>query len=119
MSQRAAPIVSSPGLGERYERSNRSVTIKIDLPEISIHELEFDPSFEVPPHSHEHVDAMFILDGEVEILGAPEPRRLSAGTLYAAPPGTPHGFRNPGPGRARVLIVHAPDGGFSELIRNT
>lgn len=115
----AASIICPPGQGERYERRNRSVTIKVDLPEISIHELEFDPSFEVPPHTHEHVDTMFVLEGTVEILGSAEPRRLSAGTVFAAPPGTPHGFRTPGPGRARVLIIHAPDGGFSDVIRNT
>lgn len=28
-------------------------------------------------------------------------------------------FRNPGPRRARLLIVHASDGGFSAMVRAT
>lgn len=119
MPEGLLPIIRAPGDGERFDRSNRSVTIKLDLPELSIHELEFDPSFEVDQHTHTHVDAMFVIDGEVEIVGGMKPTRLGAGALFAAPPGTLHGFRNPGPGRARVLIIHAPDGGFSQLIRAT
>ena len=119
MPDAAAPIFCPVQGGERYTRSNRTITIKVDLPELSIHELEFDPSFEVAPHTHDHVDAMFVLDGEVEILGLTEPRKICSGALFAAPAGTPHGFRNPGPGRARVLILHAPDGNFSRLIRET
>jgi hypothetical protein len=44
-----APIVRLPGEGERFERPNRVVTIKVDLADVSIHEIEFDPTFEVPP----------------------------------------------------------------------
>ena len=113
------PIIRRPSEGERFTRGNRTVTIKVDLPQLSIHELEFDTSFHVPPHTHDHVDAMLVLDGEIELLGGPLVTRVSAGTLIAVPPGTPHGFRNPGPDRARLLILHAPDGGFSDLIRAT
>jgi mannose-6-phosphate isomerase-like protein (cupin superfamily) len=35
----------------------------------------------------------------------------------AVPPGIVHGFRVPGPGGARYLNIHAPDGGFIEYIR--
>ena len=114
-----APIIRRPGEGERFQRSNRTVTIKADLPHLSIHEIEFDTTFEVAPHTHAHVDAMLVLDGEIELLGGTRPERIGAGTVVAAPPGTPHGFRNPGPRRARLLILHAPDGGFSEQIRQT
>jgi quercetin dioxygenase-like cupin family protein len=109
----AAAIVRPPGEGERFQRANRVVTIKVDLPEISIHEIEFDPTFEVPTHTHDHVDVMLVLDGEIELLGDMRGRRAGPGTIVAARAGTRHGFRNPGPGRARLLILHAPDGGFS------
>jgi quercetin dioxygenase-like cupin family protein len=114
-----APVVRPPAEGERFERANRVVTIKVDLPEISIHEIEFDPTFEVPPHTHDHVDAMLVLDGEIELLGDMRGRRVGHGTIVAAPAGTQHGFRNPGPGRARLLILHAPDDGFSAMVRAT
>jgi hypothetical protein len=29
------------------------VTIRSDLPELSVFEIAFDPSFEVPPHRHD------------------------------------------------------------------
>jgi hypothetical protein len=41
-----AAIVRPPGEGERFERANRVVTIKVDLPDSSIHEIEFEPTFE-------------------------------------------------------------------------
>ena len=115
----AAAIIRPPGEGERFQRANRVVTIKVDLPEISIHEIEFDPSFEVPPHTHTHVDAMLVLDGEIELLGEMCGRRVGPGTVVALPAGTQHGFRNPGPRRARLLILHAPDGGFTAMVRAT
>lgn len=114
-----APIIRPPGEGERFQRDDRVVTIKVDLPEISIHEVEFDPTFAVPPHAHDHVDAMLVIDGEIELLGVMGGRRVGSGTIVAVPAGTRHGFRNPGPGRARLLILHAPDGGFSALVRAT
>lgn len=112
-------LIVRPDDGERFTRDNRVVTIRLDLPQLSIHEIDFDTSFEVPPHSHDHVDAMLVLDGEIELLGEGEPRRLRAGTIVAAPPGVRHGFRNPGPGRARILALHAPDGGFAAMVRAT
>src|SRR5262245_37036001 len=113
-----AGVVSGPGDGERFERENRTITIKADLPEVSALEIEFDPSFEVRPHRHaDHADTFYVLEGEVEFTVEDEVVRAGPGTFVAAPPGTLHGFRNPGPGRARVLNVHAPDAGFAASVR--
>jgi quercetin dioxygenase-like cupin family protein len=112
-------IISRPGHGERFVRENRTITIRLDLPELSIHEIEFDTTFAVARHSHSHVDAMYVLDGQVEFLDGDDIGRVGAGALIAARPGTRHGFRNPGPGRARVLVLHAPDGGFAQIVRET
>jgi hypothetical protein len=65
-------MISRPGDGERFDRENRAVTIRIDLPQLSIHELEFDTTFEVAQHAHEHVDTMYVLDGELEFLSGDE-----------------------------------------------
>ena len=43
--------------------------------------------------------------------------RVGPGSLVAALPGFRHGFRNPGPGRARFLNIHAPSDGFIERVR--
>lgn len=112
-------ITHGPDEGERFVRDNRIVTIKLDLPQLSIHEIDFDPSFEVAPHVHDHVDALYVLDGEVELTDGDTAFRVGPGTLHAAPPGTRHGFRNPGPGRARIVVFHAPDGGFADLVRGS
>ncbi len=113
-------IVSRPGDGERFERDNRTVTIRIDLPELSVHELEFDTTFEVPPHSHDdHVDAFYVLEGELELTVGDDVVRVGPGTLIAEPRGVMHGLRNPGPGHVRILNFHAPDAGFADVIRGT
>ena len=111
-------IVSGPGEGERFDRGNRVVTIKADLPQISANEIAFDPGFEVEPHRHDdHVDSFYVLDGEVEFMLEDGVVRAGPGTWFSAPACTLHGFRNPGAGRARVLNIHAPDSGFAASVR--
>ena len=89
------PIVSMPGDGERFERENWTLTIRIEEPQLSVIEIEFDDTFTV----------------------GNETRRAGPGTLLAAPPGARHGFRSAG-GKARVLNFHAPDAGFADSIRS-
>jgi quercetin dioxygenase-like cupin family protein len=113
------PVVARLGDGERFERSNRTVTILLDLPQLSLIEIAFDSSFEVSPHVHDdHADSFYVLEGEVEFTRGDETLRAEPGTFFAAPPGTTHGFRSTGPGGARVLNLHTPDAGFADWIRN-
>jgi quercetin dioxygenase-like cupin family protein len=113
------PMLSRPGEGERFERENRAVTIRIDLPDLSVHEIEFDNTFEVPPHTHDdQVDGFYVLEGEVEFTAGEEIVVAGPGTLVVAPRGARHGFRGTGSGRARVLNFHAPDAGFAAWIRS-
>jgi quercetin dioxygenase-like cupin family protein len=112
------PVVSAPGDGERFERGNRTLTIRIDLPGLSILEIAFDDTFSVDPHTHDdHVDSFYVLEGDVEFTVGDETLRAGPGTLLAAPAGARHGFRCI-EGRARVLNFHAPDAGFAESVRS-
>jgi quercetin dioxygenase-like cupin family protein len=112
------PVVSKPGDGERFERENRTLTIRVDLPGVSIIEIEFDDTFSVDPHTHDdHVDSFYVLDGEVEFTVGDHTVRAGPGTVLSAPAGARHGFRSAG-GTARVLNIHAPDAGFAHSIRN-
>jgi quercetin dioxygenase-like cupin family protein len=112
------PIVSNPGDGERFERDNRTLTVRVDLPGLSIVEIEFDGTFDVPPHTHDdHVDSFLVLEGQVEFTVGDETVVAGPGTLLAAPPGARHGFRSAG-GSARVLNFHAPDAGFADSVRS-
>jgi quercetin dioxygenase-like cupin family protein len=108
--------VTLPGTGEQVERPLGRHWIQAEETQLSAILLTFEPGWEgVDPHTHaDHVDAFFVLDGDVEFLGGqggPE-------TFFAAPPGTEHGFRIPDGGeRIALLNVHAPDTGFVERLR--
>jgi quercetin dioxygenase-like cupin family protein len=112
-------IVASAAAGELFDREDRTITIKGAVPELSALEIAFDPSFVVDPHEHDdHVDAFWVLDGEVEFTVGEAAVRAGADTFVEAPPDSRHGFANPGTRRARVLNLHGPDAGFADWIRS-
>jgi mannose-6-phosphate isomerase-like protein (cupin superfamily) len=113
-------IFLRPGEGERLEANNRVATIKAGREELSLVEFELGPEFAGPePHSHDdHVDSFYVLEGEAEFLVGDETLRLGAGSFVAAPIGVVHTFGNPGPGRARLLNIHAPSHGFHDWLRS-
>jgi quercetin dioxygenase-like cupin family protein len=106
------------GEGERLDAHGRIATIKIGRDELSLVEFELEPGFEGPePHTHDdHVDSFYVLEGEAEFLLGGEKLLLGAGSFVAAPAGVEHTFSS-GPGRSRVLDVHAPSSGFHEWLR--
>jgi quercetin dioxygenase-like cupin family protein len=109
-------VLLGPGEGERL---NERIVVKIERPELSVNEVNVGPAFEGPgPHFHkEHVDAFYVLEGELEFTNGTETLRAGPGTSVAVPPGIVHGFTNPGPSGARYLNIHAPDGDFIEYLR--
>lgn len=112
-------VVSGPAGGERFERGDRTVTIKGEDQHLSVLELEFDPSFTVEPHRHsDHTDSFWVLDGEVDFTVGDTVVRTGPGAFVAASPGSLHGFRGADSGRARVLNLHAPDAGFAASVRS-
>jgi mannose-6-phosphate isomerase-like protein (cupin superfamily) len=112
-------IVVGPEGGERVDRGATFHRILAELPELEVIELTFPPDFEgVDPHSHsDHVDSFYVLEGEAEFTVEGEVVRAGPGTFVAAPVGTVHGFRNPGPGNLRMLNIHGPNTGFAERMR--
>jgi quercetin dioxygenase-like cupin family protein len=62
-------------------------------------------------------EAFFILEGEVEFLGAESRTPLTVGSFVLVPPDTEHGIRITGTGPARWLAIWpaALDGMFSEI----
>ena len=112
----AQPVLLRAGEGERL---NERIVVKIERPEISVNEVNVGPDFEGPgPHFHkEHVDAFYVLEGQLEFIVGTETLLAGPGTSIAVPPGIVHGFTNAGPGRAHYLNIHAPDGGFIEYLR--
>jgi quercetin dioxygenase-like cupin family protein len=111
-------IVLQAGGGERLETETRVATIKAGREELSLIEFELKPGFEGPdPHTHDdHVDAFYVLDGEVEFEVEGEKLLLGARSFVAAPPGVAHTFGG-GPGPSRLLNIHAPSRGFHDWLR--
>jgi quercetin dioxygenase-like cupin family protein len=111
---------AGPDEGEWLEREHRRFRILAELPHLEAADSIFEPGWEgVAPHRHDdHTDSFFVLEGEVEFFVDGEWRRGGPGTYVSVPPGVEHGFRNPGPGRIRVLNLHAPNVGFNESLRN-
>ena len=108
------------GEGERLEGTTRVATIKIGRDELSFVEFELEAGLEGPdPHAHDdHIDSFYVLEGEPQFLLGDETVRLGPGSFVAAPIGFTHTFANPGPGRARLLNVHAPSRGFHDWLRS-
>jgi quercetin dioxygenase-like cupin family protein len=110
-------VALGPGEGERI---NERIVVKLEAPQISVNEVDVGPDF-VGPGSHfhkEHVDAFYVLEGTLEFINGDQTVRADAGSSVAVPPGIVHGFTNAGPGRARYLNIHAPDGRFIEYLRH-
>jgi mannose-6-phosphate isomerase-like protein (cupin superfamily) len=112
-------VVSAPGEGERLVSGNRAAMLKAALPEICFSEFELNGRFDGPDlHHHDaQVDSFYVLDGEVEITVEDSRQVAGRETLASIPRGVRHTFAHPGPGRARLLNIHAPDGGFGEFLR--
>jgi quercetin dioxygenase-like cupin family protein len=101
----------------------RNVRILVDLPELVATWTRYSPGEAGPdPHIHrEHVDAFFILEGELLFRIGPnlEPVTATPGSFVLAPPEVVHTFRNESGADARWLNFHAPSVGFAEFLRNT
>jgi mannose-6-phosphate isomerase-like protein (cupin superfamily) len=112
-------ILLGPGEGESVPGEHRDFVVKAERDQFEVIEFSCDPEFgPVDPHVHpDKVDSFYILEGEFEFTIGDETVRVGPGSFVAAPPGVRHGFRNPGPGRARFLNVHAPSDGFIARVR--
>ncbi len=115
----ADAIVSGPGEGERLASRNRVALLKAAEPDLCFGEWELDGPFDGPDlHHHDaEVDSFYVLEGKLAITVDGSVREASLDTLASIPPGVQHSFAHTGPGRARFLNLHTPDGGFADYLR--
>jgi len=115
----AEAIVSGPREGERLVQRNRVVVLKCVLPHLCFAEWDIDGPFAGPPlHRHDNqVDSFYVLEGELDMTVEASVHLAGPGALASAPRGVGHTFNHTRPGKARVLNVHAPDGGFADYLR--
>jgi mannose-6-phosphate isomerase-like protein (cupin superfamily) len=115
------PFVLDPEQGEQFALGPLSVLSRILGNQT-------DGSFElydltmgmaaVDPHVHRRMDeTVFVLEGAVDFLIGGEILRHRPGSVAFIPRGVVHGFANPGPERARVLIQFSPAGDQHEYFR--
>jgi quercetin dioxygenase-like cupin family protein len=72
------------------------------------------------PHFHrEHVDAFYVVDGELTFRVGPAltPVQAGPGTFVLVPPGVIHAFDNDSDSVARWLNFHSPSTGFADYLR--
>ena len=64
-----------------------------------------------PPHIHHREDeALYVLEGELEVLDKDRSIRVKAGSFIHIPKGTLHCFKNVGATTARMLALFTPAG---------
>jgi quercetin dioxygenase-like cupin family protein len=120
--QAAGDILTTRETGEVITSSERREAVMLTSQEdITVTYYRLAPGEMGPdPHvHHEHVDAFYVLDGEMSFLVGPdrEAITLGAGGLVAAPPNFLHTFLNSSDAEARFLNLHTPDGGFGGYMR--
>lgn len=86
----------------------------------SVVEMHVPPGAGVPPHQHAPQEAFFVVEGAAEFArlaesaggsgadGGVEWFPVACGETVHVPSWAAHGFRNPGPGPARILMTCAP-----------
>lgn len=68
-----------------------------------------EPGQAQKPHAHADADKVYVvLDGACRFTVGGETADHAAGAAVFAPAGSSHGVQNPGPGRARLLVMMAP-----------
>jgi quercetin dioxygenase-like cupin family protein len=58
-------------------------------------------------HHHPYDETFVILEGNVLVRVGDETIEGGPGDIVIGPPGVPHGFTSLGPGRARLVCIHA------------
>jgi mannose-6-phosphate isomerase-like protein (cupin superfamily) len=111
--------ISLPGEEESIGGADRHLRVKTSRTELDAVEIDCEPGFGPNPHVHDReVDSFYILAGELDFTLGGEVVRAGPGMFVSAPPGVRHGFKNPGPDRARFLNTHTPADGFIDSLRN-
>ena len=118
----AKAIVHGPGEGEVVtDRPERTILILCAHELLDLTWTRYEPGERGPdPHvHHHHVDAFYVLEGELVFGLGPDVQwfRAPAGTFVAAAPDVVHTFANESSQRSCFLNLHAPSTGFADNLR--
>ncbi len=80
---------------------------------------EFDPGASLARHFHNCQESVIVLEGRAGFEAAGDECELEQNTSTLVPTGTVHRFRNPGPGRLRILFVYGSIDATRTLVPET
>lgn len=116
----ASEAIVSPDVGgQRLEFGNQLCWLRCALPDMCVVEWYLrGPHPDLPFHHQDRqVDSFFVIEGELEATLAGTRQTVGPGTLISVPRGVQHKLNCCGSGRARMLSLHTPDGGFADYLR--
>lgn len=58
-------------------------------------------------HRHPYDETWVVVEGALTFTAGDDVLAAAAGDIVVVPPGVPHKFRNDGPGRSRLVCIHA------------
>jgi mannose-6-phosphate isomerase-like protein (cupin superfamily) len=95
------PIIStSQTETERIEGAEHGATISLILD-------YSDPGTGPRLHRHSYDETWVVIEGNVTFQAGDERETAGAGDVVIVPAGSPHKFTNQGPGRSRLVCIHA------------
>lgn len=95
------PILATSQTGtERIEGAEHGATISLILD-------HSDPGKGPRLHRHPYDETWVVVEGNVAFQAGDEHLTAGAGDVVIAPAGSPHKFTNQGPGRSRLVCIHA------------
>jgi len=120
MSQPHASVLS-PSEGEVFTIGALKIVSRVvgsmSGNQIELYDLILGP-FVIDYHVHMKMDeTLCVVDGEIEFIVDGQTFVRGTGSVAHVPRGIHHGFRNKGPGGARVLALFNPAGGQSDYFR--
>jgi quercetin dioxygenase-like cupin family protein len=107
-------VLTGPGEGPGFRYAGQPIQILAghhDQPAgFAAMEITIPAGFPGPiPHAHDEFDeAIYVLSGHLQVFGDDEPWDAVTGSMFTAPRGQRHGFRNRSAEPARVLGIWAP-----------
>ncbi|MFJ6676157.1 cupin domain-containing protein [Actinosynnema sp. NPDC091369] len=72
-----------------------------------------------PVHTHPYAEIFIVLEGAVRLVAGDRAVDATPDEVCVVDAGVPHSFTNAGPGRARLVNVHAASTVVTEFVRDT